>query len=67
MIISKKKYKGKGGTQGITFVKMDEYDSKRHKSRCIYYRKSDSYCAAYQFKCYGSAHCDKYREKIKEF
>ena len=63
MLRSKQKYKGKGGTQGIIFVKMKADDGKRHKSRCAYYRSSDCFCAAYQFKCYGSAHCDKYREK----
>lgn len=53
----------KGGTHAMTILKMQDGDDKRHKSRCVYYRKSDCYCAAYQFKCYGSAHCEKYRER----
>lgn len=42
-------------------------DDRRHKSRCIYYDKSDKLChcgksGCYMIKCCGSAHCTGYRE-----
>ena len=37
-------------------------DERRHKSRCVYYRKSDSFCSKYVGKCGGSAHCEYYSE-----
>lgn len=42
-------------------------DDRRHKSRCIYYDKSDKLChcsknSCYMIKCCGSAHCTGYRE-----
>lgn len=39
-----------------------EGDARRHKSRCIFYRKSDSYCPKVVGKCRGAAHCNYYEE-----
>lgn len=44
------------------FLKMDESDSRRHKSRCKYYIKENNICNYFHQKCYGSAHCKYYRE-----
>ena len=43
-------------------------DDRRHKSRCIYYDKTDKKChcgtcITYKLKCAGSGHCPEYREK----
>ena len=43
-------------------------DDRRHKSRCIYYDKSDKKChcadcVSFMVKCSGSAHCWNYREE----
>ena len=43
----------------------EEGDSRRHRSRCIYYRKEDSYCRQELGRCRGAAHCDFYREAAK--
>lgn len=42
-------------------------DDRRHKSRCIYYDKSDKLChcgksGCYMMRCGGSSHCTCYRE-----
>ena len=42
-------------------------DDRRHKSRCIYYDKSDRSChcgksGCYMMRCCGSSHCTGYRE-----
>ena len=37
-------------------------DDKRHRSRCVYYRKSDAFCHKCNFRCFGSAHCQYYQE-----
>ena len=47
----------------IVFVKMKDNDSKRHKSRCLFYNSRTGLCMHHQFKCYGSSHCDSYDEK----
>ena len=41
----------------------DEFDDRRHRSRCAYFQKSDAYCSRYSEKCRGSAHCPYYKEK----
>ena len=43
------------------FIREDG-DDRRHRSRCIYYQKSDAHCNQYSGKCRGSAHCAYYRE-----
>ena len=43
-----------------------EGDERRHRSRCIYYRKDDSYCCKEIMRCMGAAHCENYKERIKE-
>ena len=39
-----------------------ESDSRRHRSRCKYYRHSDKQCSWYFTRCTGSAHCPCYKE-----
>lgn len=39
-----------------------EGDSRRHRSRCIYLQKDDSFCLKLQEKCRGTAHCSHYDE-----
>ena len=40
----------------------EDGDDRRHRSRCIYYQKSDTYCSHVVGKCCGSAHCSYYTE-----
>lgn len=40
-----------------------EFDDRRHRSRCAYYKKPDAYCIRYSEKCRGAAHCPYYKEK----
>lgn len=39
-----------------------EGDSRRHRSRCIYYNKKESHCSKVVGKCVGAAHCSYYDE-----
>lgn len=41
----------------------EDGDQRRHKSRCIYYRKSDNFCSRILTNCFGSAHCSNYKEE----
>lgn len=41
----------------------NEGDERRHKSRCIYYRKKDSYCKYQYIECIGSRYCQYYKAK----
>lgn len=41
----------------------DEFDDRRHRSRCAYFQKLDAYCSRYSEKCRGAAHCPYYKEK----
>lgn len=52
-----------GTPMHIGFLKMNEHDERRHKSRCKYYLKDEKCCDFYGEKCRGSSHCDKYLEK----
>ena len=54
----------------IGYAKKDEEDPRRHKSRCIFYRK-DKTCKCgkspyYMFNCGGSAHCRYYKENEEQ-
>lgn len=40
-----------------------EGDDRRHRSRCIHFKKENKSCMAKSRKCIGSAHCDKYQEE----
>ncbi len=40
----------------------EEDDDRRHRNRCVYYRKEDKYCSKLVSKCCGSAHCSYYKE-----
>lgn len=41
-----------------------EGDSRRHRARCIYYDKNQKLCVLWKNKkCYGTAHCSRYKEK----
>ncbi len=41
----------------------NEGDEKRHRSRCVFFRKKDRYCNIRCCSCFGSAHCPYYEEK----
>lgn len=43
-------------------VHRGEGDSKRHKSRCEYYKSMTNECEKRNGKCIGSAHCVEYKE-----
>lgn len=45
----------------IGYLKSDGV--RRHKSRCIYYRKDNKHCTLTFTKCKGSSHCNKYTER----
>ncbi len=45
----------------VETLRRSEDDQKRHRSRCKYYKKGR--CLKYNFRCFGSAHCDVYEEK----
>lgn len=40
----------------------EEGDPRRHRARCRFFRKKDSYCTLHKRKCSGSAHCSRYKE-----
>ena len=42
-----------------------EGDPRRHRSRCVYYIKDGTYCSKLGFRCFGSAHCEYYKEKTR--
>ena len=42
-----------------------EGDPRRHKSKCAYYVKEHTFCSKKHMKCFGSAHCASYYEKIE--
>ena len=46
----------------IGFVKKDEDDPRRHKSRCIHYEHGTKNCLKNTMRCVGSAHCTFYQE-----
>lgn len=51
------------------FVKKDENDPRKHKSRCVYYIDRQYFCGSsscYMQKCIGSSHCKFYNIKTKE-
>ena len=48
----------------ITYIGLKDGDVPRHKSRCINY--NDTYCLKKHRKCTGSAHCNSYREALKD-
>ena len=43
-----------------------EGDSRRHRSRCVYYDKETKHCPKVVSKCVGAAHCIYYKENIIE-
>lgn len=45
----------------VGYLKSD--GQRRHKSRCIYYKKDKKYCIIKSMKCPGSSKCEKYTEK----
>ena len=52
----------------IGYVKMDEFDSRRDKRRCIYFTRNEihkSYCMYISSRCPGSSHCKFYDENIE--
>ena len=50
----------------IEYVGLREEDSKRHRSRCVFYKKDAEFaCTKYVGVCIGAAHCKYYKEKKK--
>ena len=43
-----------------------EGDDRRHRSRCVNYRKRDAHCYKFSERCHGSFHCPYYMEKEVE-
>lgn len=61
-----KDYGGISGTPWhVSSLKMNEDDTRRHRSRCVYYKQKTKECAFFFGKCRGSTHCDAYREVLK--
>ena len=59
-----------GTASHIEYLRMEEGDTRRHKSRCIKYNKEKDICMCtasgnYLLKCGGSSHCKYYKEEIK--
>ena len=53
----------------VGYLKKDEDDPRRHKSRCVYFSRDDSrkgHCARRSGTCIGSAHCQDYKETVAE-
>ena len=49
-----------------TYLRMSSNDSRRHKSRCVYYKNNKCYCETLVWcgkKCRGSSQCMKYKER----
>lgn len=55
-----------GAPWHIEVLKKDETDDRRHRSRCIHYKKSNQFCNHYIGRCGGSAHCQYYEERDPE-
>ena len=47
----------------ISGLRMSDGDRKRHRSRCVYFKKEGIHCTVRRTVCIGSAHCDLYKEK----
>lgn len=63
------KVSGMSGTSWhVEALSMKESDKRRHRSNCIYYDKTDSYCHNHFQRCMGSAHCKQFKDKndVKE-
>lgn len=37
-------------------------EERRHRSRCIHRKSIDNFCTYYYRKCFGSVHCEAYKE-----
>ena len=55
-----------GTPSHIGFLHMKEDDTRRHKSRCVYYLRDNNGCSALHGKCIGSSHCDFYSEQFEK-
>ncbi len=42
---------------------LGKWDDKRHRSRCVYYKKKEKTCQKLYTRCIGSAHCKYYLEE----
>lgn len=47
----------------VEVLRNNEGERKRHRSRCIYFDRKSKKCRKNRFNCFGSAHCDDYKEK----
>ena len=53
-----------GGTPWhVEVLRMDEFDERRHRGRCVYYNSSRKTCSYKHERCCGSSHCDYYKER----
>ena len=60
-------YKGISGTPWhVERFTRAEGDERRHRSRCKYYHKEDSYCSKEIGRCRGAAHCKFYQEVLQK-
>ena len=55
------KHKSQGEAMHYVYLSMPEGDSRRHKARCIFYKKGICLCKD-NSKCTGSAFCEQYEE-----
>ena len=46
----------------IEQMRIGDDDSRRHKSRCIYYNRNTGRCSKMVDKCIGSTYCENYKE-----
>ena len=45
------RYRSQKGPYHYDYLRKDDNDTKRHKSRCIYYEKDDEHCVFYCLRC----------------
>ena len=48
----------------IEYLHKKPYDKRRNKNKCKYYVKETNRCWLRSENCFGSAHCNKYREIV---
>lgn len=48
----------------VDILRKEEDDTRRHRTRCSYYRKEGEFCSRMVSRCPGSAHCKYYSEKM---
>ena len=56
------KHRSQGEAMHYTYLSMPEGDSRRHKKRCVNFKKGICLCKD-NTRCIGSAFCEEYKEK----